>query len=85
MKKVGHSDQENSVIDAWHEIQYYLPRAITAKWVKGIFTIFVISLQCKTCEGKPPMSPFCKGFHTPSPMRCSTPPIDSQSPSLCLF
>ena len=27
-------------------------------------------------------SPFCKGFHTPSPMRCSTPLIDSQSPSL---
>ena len=28
------------------------------------------------------MSPFCKGFHTPSPIRCSTPLIDSQSPSL---
>ena len=33
--------------------------------------------ECKTCEGQPQ-----KGFHTPSPMRCSTPLIDSQSPSL---
>ena len=47
------TDEENSVIDAWHEIQYYLHRAITAKWVKGIFTAFVINLQCKTCEGQP--------------------------------
>lgn len=28
------------------------------------------------------MSPLCRGFHTPSPMRCSTPLIDSQSPLL---
>ena len=25
----GHSEKENGVIDAWHETQYYLPRAIT--------------------------------------------------------
>lgn len=56
MKKVGHSDQENSVIDAWHEVQYNLRHAITAKWVK--FTVFVISLQCKTCEGQP-LCPLC--------------------------
>ena len=28
------------------------------------------------------MSPLCKEFHTPSPMRCSSPLIDSQSPLL---
>lgn len=31
------------------------------------------------------VSPVCKGFHSPSPIRCSTPLIDSLSPLLLVF
>ena len=36
LKKVGHPEKENRVIDAWHEIQYYLPRAITVMCKRNI-------------------------------------------------
>ena len=67
----------------WLMLVMCLPHAITVKWVKGIFTLFVINLQCKTCKGHSLCQLFVKDSTlSSSPMRCSTPLIDSQSPSL---
>ena len=60
LKKVGHSEKENRVIDAWHEIQYYLPHAITVMCKRNIYIIsnqFIVvkhvHVQCRA----PFMSP----------------------------
>ena len=39
LKKVGHFEKEDRVIDAWYEIQYYLPRAITVMRKRNIYEI----------------------------------------------
>ena len=68
------------VIDAWHEIQYYLPRAITVMRKRNIYisnqfiVVKHVHVQCRRSVGHP-LRPLCKGFHTPSPKRCSTPLI----------
>ena len=49
------TEKENRVIDAWHEIQYFLPRAITVMHKRNIYIICNqfrvvkhVNVQCRT-------------------------------------
>ena len=51
-KGSGHPEKENRVIDTWHKLQYYLPRAITVICKRNIYIIcnqFIVvkHVQCR--------------------------------------